>query len=88
MTTTITRDQAKAFLDSLHPIGDMAVLSNHTRTFFEALVGRIPQDMPYRATDMDAAKLRRVAEILRGIAAHIEVAGEHIGVAPLSRRSA
>jgi hypothetical protein len=54
---------------------------------FEALVGRLPQDMPYRATDMDAAKLRRVAEIMRGIAAHIEVAGEQIDAMPQRRRA-
>ncbi|WP_089177302.1 hypothetical protein [Bosea sp. AS-1] len=80
MAEKLTREQAEAFLATLWPCGHMAHLDNPTRTFFAALIGRVPQgipyeDHPYNGAD-DMAKLRTMAEIMRQIASHIETPGQ------------
>lgn len=74
---SITREQAKAFLDTLYPCGHMSHLDNPTRIFFAALLGRVPSGMPWddKTTD-DAERLRSMAKILREIAMHIETTEE------------
>lgn len=76
----LTREQAEAFLATLWPCGHMAHLDNPTRTFFAALIGRVPQGIPYSAGRFDGgddmAKLRTMADIMRQIASHIETCGQ------------
>lgn len=87
---TISREQAEAFLATLWPCGHMAHLDNPTRTFFAALIGRVPQgiphtDHPYNGRE-DMAKFRMMAKIMRQIASHIEVPGQDASVAALEAR--
>lgn len=80
MAEKMTREQAEAFLATLWPCGHMAHLDNPTRTFFAALIGRVPQGIPYSPGRFDGeddmAKLRTMADIMRQIANHLETSGQ------------
>ena len=78
MSDKLTREQAQAFIDSLFPAGEHCWLHNPTRTYFSALIGDIPHSRPYLDSDPNQETLRRLAELLRQIADHIEVSGETV----------
>lgn len=68
----ITKHQAQGFLDSLFPCGDMAYLATHTRSFFEGMLGEVPQFLRHAMHPSDVERDRAFADSLRQIADHIE----------------
>ena len=74
----VTRQQALAFLRALWPTGENYYISSHARTYIEARIGDVPQDIPWRNDDSKMASLRELAQLLRGIAHHLDVAGENV----------
>ena len=70
-TLTLSKDQANAFLRSLWPEGDMSFLSNHARTFFEALIGDVPRPQIIPSDDPSPEQVR-LAFVLRALADRLE----------------
>jgi len=69
----ITKEHANGFLQSLFPCGEYCSLANHTRSFLEGMIGRVPNGLRVGDTsvsDTDSAK--KLANALRQLADHIE----------------
>lgn len=79
MREKLTREQAQAFLDSLFPAGEHCWLHNPTRTYFSALMGIVPNTLPYMGNNSNLAKCCQLADLLRQIADQIEVSDETAG---------
>lgn len=72
--TELNLEQTQAFLDSLWPNGDQAVLHNPTRTYFSALIGNL---VPTKACRMKysmelTSNQLKLAKILRSLAENLE----------------
>lgn len=72
----ISREQAEAFLRSLWPEGSMNYIHNPTRTYFDALLGTVPQAIAWTENEATAAACHRLADTLRSIASHIDTVGD------------
>lgn len=69
---TIDRAQAGAFIGTLRPNGEHCYLASHTMTYFQALIGVVPDGVPaYEVFE----EHRRMAQVLREIAYHLERTG-------------
>lgn len=74
----LTDAQARAFLASLWPEGELAYHSNHARTFLEALIGNVPRpgDLlgTYRGDAVPGLSrvLRQLADALDGANARLK----------------
>ena len=67
----ISKEQAQAFIDTLWPCSEYTHLSSHSRTYFEALLGKCPCSL-HSYTDEQRSALKIFASILRQIADHID----------------
>lgn len=71
-TIQITPWQAKNFLKSLWPAGEMSHLATHPRTFLEALIPEVPKTVNVGS----AANVRALANVLMGLAARLNEAAD------------
>jgi len=65
----VSRTQAQAFLNSLWPAGEFCHLHSHTRTYFEALLGTVPDTIEV------SDGLPELAQLLRAIADQLDAEG-------------
>ena len=66
----VSRTQAQAFLNSLWPpAGEFCHLHSHTRTYFEALLGTVPNTIGV------SDGLPELAQLLRAIADQLDAGG-------------
>jgi hypothetical protein len=73
MIKFVTHTQAQKFLESLYPCGEMTHLSNHTRSFFEGLIGEVPRGLRYNNfSHADITNAENMAFALRELANRIE----------------